>query len=1317
MARHEHTHTNTRKQQYTIWQWNCRGYRRKRGNLEQFIRSRETKPDVILLQETNHAAKLAGYKAINAATADNRLREKRATRRSARSGTPGAAAGRRGRGDSLSSSARPRSLPSPPPPVAAVLVRRNITVAQRELECVRIPHVFVELIPKRGRGLFVLNVYSKPTLQHRFGELLRRASTAANGAPLLVAGDFNAPHGAWGYTRETLKGKHLWEDSQDQRLELIANPADPTRRGNSVSADTLPDLAFVSNVTAVSWQNTQEDLGSDHSLIEITVDTGPSVRGTYSEGTGRRLKLVQWDAFRKKRAEGGRGDEPITDIDEWTATLNRDVDAVTCHIPPEAKLEVIDSRLLHMWEAKQALLKRWKRQRHNRALRKRIAQLDREIEEHAFQVCRAQWEDLCNGLERQMRGASAWRLFRHLLDPEDTRAAQSHKTRRLVTDHKGDDLLGAIRDRYFKSAESVQHPDYNGVANEQLDAEFSEAEIRNVLFELNTRSAPGLDRVSNKALRNLDDESISRFVSYINECWQRGSLPEAWKRARVIMIPKPGKQVALDNLRPISLTSCVGKVLEHAVLNRVTDFLEDRDVFPHTMLGFRRNLSAQDALLQLKHHIVDDTTSSTKAILGLDIKKAFDSVKHEAILNRVQTLGLGQKTYNYIRDFLAGRRVCVVVGDVELQEFEMGSRGTPQGSVISPLLFNLVLLGLPEKLLGIHGLCHSIYADDITLWVPGGGCDGHVERTLQAGVDEVQEYLRGTGLECSATKSELLIYKPTSRGRKTPRDEERECYKISVLLADGTPIPHVDKIRILGLHLQANGHNGETVRRLRRSVDDTIRLLRRITNRRNGMREHCAIRLVQAYAISRITYVAPYLKWLGSEKNKIECMIRKAFKRAIGVPLNASTEKFLELGLHNSLDELIEAHVVSQNERLSGSKTGRHILASLGIRYHTQQGEKADVPASVRDRLIVPPLPKNMHPTHHVGRRNQRARDLQKKYGTSDEVVYVDAARYGDGRDAHAAAVVDRTGKCLTSATVTTGHTEAAEEAAIALAIATAPNATIVISDSQAAIRGFARGRVSREAARILKMCGDGDSASRLPPQNSTVFLLWTPAHTEVPLAGNEAAHAAARGLTRRAVAHSVATASAPENGASDLPDRDTSTDTQQQHGPQWSWGDRLITFRDITQHYRLERRKFPPPHDKLNRHDAVSYRLLQTHSYPSPVVLRHCYPHLYTTDLCKTCGHRATLRHMLWECAGNNSRETPAVRDAPMAAANTRQQEASSSLVPAAVPAAGAAGDLLRRRRRRWEAALRSSELNDQLWAVRQAEDAARVQGLSAAI
>ncbi|KAH7984552.1 hypothetical protein HPB52_022250 [Rhipicephalus sanguineus] len=100
-----------------------------------------------------------------------------------------------------------------------------------------------------------------------------------------------------------------------------------------------------------------------------------------------------------------------------------------------------------MWETKQVLLKRWKRPRHNRTLRRRIAKLDKDIEEHAFQVRLAQWEETCNGLETQMRGASTWRLFRHLLDPEETKTAHGHKIRRLVRDFGGtpDEFLEALR--------------------------------------------------------------------------------------------------------------------------------------------------------------------------------------------------------------------------------------------------------------------------------------------------------------------------------------------------------------------------------------------------------------------------------------------------------------------------------------------------------------------------------------------------------------------------------------------------------------------------------------------------------------------------------------------------------------------------------------------------------------------------------------------------------------------------------------------------------------------------------------------------------
>ncbi|KAH6931469.1 hypothetical protein HPB50_024626 [Hyalomma asiaticum] len=62
---------------------------------------------------------------------------------------------------------------------------------------------------------------------------------------------------------------------------------------------------------------------------EITIDAGPSIHGSNPEGKRRNLKLVKWDTFRKTREERGRGDEAITDIEEWTEVLKRDVDATT----------------------------------------------------------------------------------------------------------------------------------------------------------------------------------------------------------------------------------------------------------------------------------------------------------------------------------------------------------------------------------------------------------------------------------------------------------------------------------------------------------------------------------------------------------------------------------------------------------------------------------------------------------------------------------------------------------------------------------------------------------------------------------------------------------------------------------------------------------------------------------------------------------------------------------------------------------------------------------------------------------------------------
>ena len=563
----------------------------------------------------------------------------------------------------------------------------------------------------------------------------------------------------------------------------------------------------------------------------------------------------------------------------------------------------------------------------------------------------------------------------------------------------------------------------------------------------------------------------------MNECWEKGQMPKQWKTAKIIMIPKPGKKLNLDNLRPISLTSCIGKLFEHVILTRLTNYMEDNELFPHTMVGFRAKLSTQDIMLKIKHQIIDAgfATQDTKVIVGLDLKKAFDNTSHKAILENLQELGVGKRVYDYIKDFLTNRTARIIVGERESQEFSLGSKGTPQGSVLSPFLFNVAMIGFPTRLKEITGLHHSLYADDITLWVAGGS-DGHIEETLQTAVNIVEEYVAHKGLECSPEKSELLFYNPTCRGRKSNKDKPN----IKIYIGD-KETPTVESIRILGLRISSNGHNGETIRLLESSAQQIMRLIKRIANRHYGMKENNMIRLVQAFVISRIVYVIPYLRLQVAEREKIERIIRRVFKQAIGLPITTSNEKLLELGLHNTSEELIEAQRIAQYERLTQSKTGRSILEELGINYTNQFGFKKDIPYEIRKCLVILPIPKNMHPDHHQARRAERAKNIHNNLKDFPDTTYVDEAKY-KGNDNMTIAVVDYKGNHKVSGSVRTSLAEEAEEAAIALAIA-ATSTTVIISDSQTAVRNFARGRISKIALRILAEYKD----------KRTIDIIWAP--------------------------------------------------------------------------------------------------------------------------------------------------------------------------------------------------------------------------------
>ncbi|XP_070395499.1 putative nicotine oxidoreductase [Dermacentor albipictus] len=123
------------------------------------------------------------------------------------------------------------------------------------------------------------------------------------------------------------------------------------------------------------------------------------------------------------------------------------------------------------------------------------------------------------------------------------------------------------------------------------------------------------------------------------------------------------------------------------------------------MFRFRANLSTQDALPQIKEEILNKIPKAGEnIIMARDLKGAFDNVSHGSIMEGLNKTNYGKRVQDYMRAFLSKRTETVGLGDLRSDTFDTPNKGTPKGSVISPILFNIAMIGLAQKLNEIEGI-------------------------------------------------------------------------------------------------------------------------------------------------------------------------------------------------------------------------------------------------------------------------------------------------------------------------------------------------------------------------------------------------------------------------------------------------------------------------------------------------------------------------------------------------------------------------------------------------------------------------------------
>ena len=151
-------------------------------------------------------------------------------------------------------------------------------------------------------------------------------------------------------------------------------------------------------------------------------------------------------------------------------------------------------------------------------------------------------------------------------------------------------------------------------------------EVKETLANCKSRSAQGLDDINYQLLKKLPDTFLLLIATLFSACFHIGYFPDSWKCAKTILLPKPGKDAKLaKNHRPISLLSCLGKVLERILAKRLSVHMEQNKLFAEAQSGFRAGRMTSEHTL----HMVENSFSAFKhqetvASLFLDVEMAFD---------------------------------------------------------------------------------------------------------------------------------------------------------------------------------------------------------------------------------------------------------------------------------------------------------------------------------------------------------------------------------------------------------------------------------------------------------------------------------------------------------------------------------------------------------------------------------------------------------------------------------------------------------------------------------------------------------------------
>lgn len=451
------------------------------------------------------------------------------------------------------------------------------------------------------------------------------------------------------------------------------------------------------------------------------------------------------------------------------------------------------------------------------------------------------------------------------------------------------EVAQTLNDFYTISIEKITSDNEAAITNNKIDVDIfnphidclpdnfspgdtSETEVTKVIRGLKNSNAGGPDEISSAFLKKHLMSLVKPLVHLVNLSLREGVFPEKLKVSKVIALFKGGNENDPARYRPLALNSVFSKVYEKIFMTRLVEHVMVNNIISERQYGYQKGKGTVDAIVDTLLNILENIDNKTPlACLLLDLCRAFECVKHEFLLKKLEEYGIKGKALAWVQSFLSGRTQYVQVQsqkEVQTQgksphcfHFVVNSKenavncGVPTGSVAGAFLYTLYV----NMILYLFKSARK-YCDDTTVLIGAKNSDDLAE-LINNNLKDMYEVFLAHNLLVNGSKTNLMVF---------------NCNQgLANIVFNGEPIAISNQVKFLGVIVDSNMKWKGEIESLSRKLHSAIYVIWSLTRTCN---KEVAILAYHSIFLSRISY--SILFWGNSSIENME-IIFKIQKRAI----------------------------------------------------------------------------------------------------------------------------------------------------------------------------------------------------------------------------------------------------------------------------------------------------------------------------------------------------------------------------------------------------------------------------------------------------